>query len=166
MIWLTAWLTLLVSALGSTLVLRLPVIILATLWPAFTFSFFHWVWAKLNRMVWFKKEKGVEVFEMLSGEDYSSFARRRRFYEEELDADKYAEKHWIVEKVSSKWNPYREYNWNKYFASWHWMFVITKDWLSYRTDWWSYYGDDELIPSQRKRWYQSIVAEDVRDDEY
>lgn len=160
MIWLTAWLTLLVSALGSTLVLRLPVIILATLWPQFTFSFFHWVWAKMNNMVWFKKDKWVEVFEMFSSESYEDWASREKRFEEDLEAERFAERNWIIEKVSKNGKRYREYNGSKYFPSWRGMFVITKEWWSYRTDSWSYYGDDELIPANKKRRYNAIYQED------
>lgn len=60
---LTSWLLALTSVLGSSLTLRLPVILTAWLWINLTFSFFHWLRASMFWMLKKSKDRNVEVYE-------------------------------------------------------------------------------------------------------
>lgn len=51
MIWLTAWLTALVGAFWTGFMAVMPVLMIAFLWPAMTFSFLHKLWQWLNEIV-------------------------------------------------------------------------------------------------------------------
>lgn len=62
MIWLTAWITALVSAMWIWFASILPTFLICAVGPILTFRILHIIWLKLSRMFNPDRDKWVEVF--------------------------------------------------------------------------------------------------------